>query len=213
MKEGEAEEKAYKEFFAWCDDAAANSKFDVKTATSAKERLEATIKKAAADIEDADERIAGFAASIAQDSKDLEDATVIREKEHADFAAAEAELMDAIDMLERAIGIIERNMKGSALIQKPLDTTNIDSLLKSVSVVIDAASFSNNDKTKLLGLIQNMQGDDDEEFGAPDPAVYKSHSAGIVDVLEDMKEKAETELSEARKAEANTQHNYDMLKR
>jgi len=212
MKEGEAEQKAYEEFFEWCDDAAKNKQFEVKTAAAAKEKLEATIKKAASDIEDADEKVAGLVASIAADNKDLEDATVIREKENADFKAAEAELMQGIDMLERAIGIIERNMKGSALIQQPLDTTNIQSLLKTVGLVLDAASFANDDKSKLLGLIQNMQGDDDAELGAPDPAVYKSKSGGIVDTLTDMKDKAEAELSEARKAEANLQHNYDMLK-
>merc|ERR1719158_1397492 len=189
-----------------------NKAFEVKTASAQKEKLTATIKKAASDIDDADEKVASLVASIAQDNKDLEDATVIREKEHADFTAAEAELMQGIDMLERAIGIIERNMKGSALIQQPLDTTNIQSLLKTVGLVLDAASFANDDKSKLLGLIQNMQGDDDAELGAPDPDAYKSRSGGIVDTLTDMKDKAEGELSEARKAEANAQHNYDMLK-
>merc|ERR1740127_299010 len=48
--------------------------------------------------------------------------------------------------------------------------------------------------------------------GAPAAAVYKTHSSGIVDVLEDLKEKAETELAEARKAESNTKHNYEMMK-
>merc|ERR1719252_44256 len=62
--------------------------------------------------------------------------------------------------------------------------------------------------------MQNTQGseDDDTEFGAPDPAAYKSKSGGIVDVLNDMKEEAEGELSELRKAETNQKHNYDMLK-
>merc|ERR1719252_485851 len=62
--------------------------------------------------------------------------------------------------------------------------------------------------------MQNTQAseDDDMEFGAPDPAVYKSKSGGIVDTLNDMKEDAEGELSELRKAETNTKHNYDMLK-
>merc|ERR1719160_1853985 len=214
MKEGEAEEKAYKEFFEWCDDAAKNKQFEVKTATVQKEKLEATISKAKADQEDAADVIAKMAADIAQDEKDLADATLIREKEHAEFAAAEAELMEGIDMLERAIGIIERNMKGSALLQQPIDTANIDSLLKGVGVVIEAAAFTGADKQKLLGLIQNMQGDenDDAELGAPAPDAYKSKSGGIVDALTDMKDKAEGELSEARKAEANAQHNYDMLK-
>merc|ERR1719420_324864 len=52
----------------------------------------------------------------------------------------------------------------------------------------------------------------DEELGAPDPAVYKSKSGGIVDVLNDLLEKAEGELADARKAESNAQHNYDLLK-
>jgi len=214
MKEGEAEEKAYKEFFAWCDDAAKNKGFDVKTASAAKEKLKATIAKCKSDIEDADEVVAKMVADIAQDEKDLEDATVIRKKENEDFKAAEAELMEGIDMLERAIGIIERSMKGSALMQQPIDTTHIQSMLKGISVVLDAAAFTGDSKDKLLGFIQNAQGEesDDEELGAPAPDAYKSKSGGIVDTLSDMKEKAEGELSEARKAEANAQHNYDMLK-
>merc|ERR1719174_13963 len=35
---------------------------------------------------------------------------------------------------------------------------------------------------------------------------------GILDVLEDLKDKAETELAEARKAESTTKHNYKMMK-
>ena len=50
------------------------------------------------------------------------------------------------------------------------------------------------------------------ELGAPDPAAYKSKSGGIVDVLTDMKEKADTELADLRKAEQTNQHNFDLLK-
>merc|ERR1719386_249272 len=71
MKEGEAEEKAYKEFFEWCDDVAKNKAFEVKTATAAKEKLEATIDKAKSDQEDAADVIAKMIADIAQDESDL----------------------------------------------------------------------------------------------------------------------------------------------
>merc|ERR1719235_3040585 len=50
------------------------------------------------------------------------------------------------------------------------------------------------------------------ELGAPDPAVYKSKSGGIVDVLTDMKEKADAELADLRKAEKTNAHNFDLLK-
>merc|ERR1719346_285011 len=52
----------------------------------------------------------------------------------------------------------------------------------------------------------------DEAPGAPAAAVYKTHSGGIFELLEDMKEKAEGQLSELRKAETNSKHNYAMLK-
>merc|ERR1739838_141859 len=49
-KEGEAEAKAYKEYFAWCDDMAKNSGFEIKTAESKKEKLEAKIGELASSI-------------------------------------------------------------------------------------------------------------------------------------------------------------------
>merc|ERR1719150_2529649 len=54
--------------------------------------------------------------------------------------------------------------------------------------------------------------EDDSELGAPAAATYKTHSSGIFDVLEDMKEKAEEQLSGLRKAETIAKHNFAMLK-
>merc|ERR1719421_2771707 len=85
-------------------------------------------------------------------------------------------------------------------------------LVQSLSAVVDAAGFSTTDRQKLVALVQSKQGDEDSEFGAPAAASYKSHSSNIVDVLEDLKEKAEGELGDARKAESSAAHNYDMMK-
>merc|ERR1719460_2145636 len=65
-----------------------------------------------------------------------------------------------------------------------------------------------------MALVQSQQGaqSDDEELGAPAAAVYKTHSTSIFDVLEDMKEKAEGQLNDLRKAESTAKHNYNMLK-
>merc|ERR1712238_11643 len=40
----------------------------------------------------------------------------------------------------------------------------------------------------------------------------KTQSGGILDILEDLKEKAESSQSDLRKAEVNTRHNFEMLK-
>jgi len=79
-------------------------------------------------------------------------------------------------------------------------------------MLLTATGISSEDASKLKALVQTQEGDEDEMTGAPDPAAYESKSGGIVDVLNDMKEKAEAQLSDERKAEKNTQHNYDMLK-
>merc|ERR1719382_2184297 len=91
-------------------------------------------------------------------------------------------------------------------------------VLRSLTAVVDAASFSSADKTKLLALVQARQGADaeaeadDEALGAPAATVYKTHSTSILDLLEDLKEKAEEQLSALRKAETSAKHNYEMLK-
>merc|ERR1719326_2804794 len=93
-----------------------------------------------------------------------------------------------------------------------IDTSNMNSLLNGLGAVVDAAGFTDRDSQKLVALVQAQQGSDDSEAGAPAAAVYKSQSGGIVDVLEDLKEKAEAELADARKAEATAAHNYAMMK-
>merc|ERR1719207_52352 len=216
LKEGEAEAKAYKDFFEWCDDAAKEKGFTLKTETAKKLKLEATINKAKSDIEDAEEMISELSATISEDEADLKAATAIREKEQKSFTAEEAELMSASDMLGRAITIIEREMKGSALIQTKLTLNNLNGFVQGLQALLDATSISTSDKKDLVAFVQNQnrQGDEDDmgELGEPDPAAYKSKSGGIVDVLTDMKEKADTELADLRKAEQTNQHNFDLLK-
>jgi chromosome segregation ATPase len=84
------------------------------------------------------------------------------------------------------------------------------SLLQSLSTVVEAAGFTSQDHQKLVALVQAQE--EDKEAGAPAAATSKSQSGGIVDLLEDLKEKAEGELAEARKAESSAKHNYGMMK-
>jgi len=213
--EGEEEAKAYKEYVAWCDDASANLKYEIKTGEAKKEELTAAISKASADIEASNDKIEDLAGSIANDDKELKEASAVRAKENADFAASEAELVDAIDTLDRAVMVLEKEMKKNpAALAQVNAATNVNKMIKSLGAVIDAAAFPVTDQKKLAALVQARQGadSDDDELGAPAAAVYKSHSSGIFDVLEDMKEKAEGQLSDLRKAESSAKHNFDMLK-
>ena len=123
IKEGEAEQKAYEEYVEWCDDASKNKGFEIKSLTTQKEELVATIAKCTSDGEEADTKIEELAKSIATGEAELKDATLIRDKENAEFTAAEAELVDSIDTLDRAIAVLEREMaKNPALVQ--VDTSS-----------------------------------------------------------------------------------------
>jgi hypothetical protein len=213
-KEGEEEAKAFHEYVQWCDNAAANLHYEIKTGTAKKEELEATISKCAADIEACSVKIEDLSGAIAADEKELKEATAVRAKEEATFLASEKELVDAIDTLDRAIAILQKEMSKNPASLAQVDTSNLQSVLKGLDAVINAAGFSSQDQQKLTALVQQSQSsaEDDEEPGAPAAAVYKTHSTSIFDILEDMKEKAEGQLQELRKAESNTKHQYNMLK-
>jgi chromosome segregation ATPase len=212
--EGEAEAKAFKEYYEWCDDAAANLHNEIKTGNTKQEDLEAAISKAAADIGASTAKIEDLSAAISADETELKEATAIREKEVATFEASEKELVDAIDTLDRAVGIIQKNMDKHASALAQVDTRSLEGVMKSLSAVMDAAAFSAKDQKTLTALVQSQQGSDsdEEEAGAPAAAIYGSHSDGIFGVLEDLKEKAEGQLADLRKAESTTKHNYNMLK-
>jgi len=209
--EGEAEAKAFHDYVEWCDDAAANLHNEIKNGASKQEELEATISKCKADIEACSVKIEDLSGAISADENELKAATAVRAKEVATFTASEKELVDAVDTLERAVGILSKQMSSASLAQ--VDTSNLDSMLKGLSAVISAAAFSSADQSKLTALVQQKAsaGSDDEEFGAPAAAVYESKSGSIVEVIEDMKEKAEGQLNDLRKAESTAKHNYDML--
>jgi len=210
--DGEAEEKAYKEYFEWCDDVSKTKQNEITTSSSAKAKLEASIEELTANIEAADSQIGDLSGAISTNEADKKAATYIRASEAADFAKSDAELADAVDTLGRAVTILEREMQKNPAALAQMNTDSLTGMLQGLGAVVDAAAFGAADKQKLLAMVQSHSEEDDSELGAPAAATYKTHSGGIFDVLEDMKEKAETELSDIRKTEKTNQHNFNMLK-
>jgi hypothetical protein len=81
------------------------------------------------------------------------------------------------------------------------------------SAMVSAESISNMEGEKLTALIQSNQQDSDESTGAPAAAVYENQSGGIMDVLNDLLEKAQGELDKTRSAETANIQNFEMLKK
>jgi len=212
--DGAAEEKAYKEYFEWCDDVSTEKNQQITTLTSQKEKLTASISELAAELEATDTKIGELSSSISSGEKDLSEATGIREKENAEFVASEKELVEAVDTMARAVAILEKEMAKSPGAFAQINTADTDKVIQALQVVVDAAGFAASDKTKLVALVQARQGSDEDESetGAPAGAVYESKAGSIVDVVADMQSKAEEELAELRKTEKTAAHNFAMLK-
>jgi predicted nucleic acid-binding Zn-ribbon protein len=207
-KEGEEAAKLKTEKDTWCKDTSVNLGFEIKTGTDEVAELEAKIGKEAAAMSSLKENIESLAEEIAKDDADLKAATTVRTKEIADFEAEEAELKETIDALQRAISVLEREMAKSSTAFVQVQSAG--SVIKALEVMVRASAFSSADATRLTAFVQSAN--TEEDAGAPDAAAYTSKSGGIVDVLEDLLDKANTQLSESRDKESKAQHAYAMLK-
>merc|ERR1719183_2327412 len=77
--------------------------------------------------------------------------------------------------------------------------------------MVSASVISSADASRLTALVQTSQEDGDEEMGAPAAAVYEGHSDGIIGTMQDLYEKAESQLEKARTAETKSVQAYQML--
>jgi chromosome segregation ATPase len=214
LKEGEEAQRVYAEYSEWCEDRARELSQEIKTGSSEAETLEATISEKEAQIKSLNAKLEELATAIATDEADLKAATEIRGVEEKDFKAEESELTETISMLERAVGILEREMaKGGASM---LQTQNVQGLAQAFAAMVQASMMSSADATRLTALVQQSvsseEADDDQAPGAPAAAVYESQSGNIVETLRGMLEKAEGQLDSARKKETSNVHTFERLK-
>lgn len=210
IEEGEEGHALYTEFAEMCEERSKNLAFEIKTQKAEVASLKATIDEETALAGSLDTKVGELIESIATDEADLKAATEIRSKESADFLAEEKELSEVIDALQRAIAILEREMAkhGASMMQ----LKNAGSLEKTLRLLVEASSLTSADAKGIAALVQTQQASDDSDMGAPDPAVYKGQSGGIIDTLGDLLEKAESQLNELRNKETASLHEFQALK-
>ena len=122
-------------------------------------------------------------------------ASAVRHMETKDFSTSDVELMDVVDTLQRAISILEKEIaQNVASLLKKINMRNLNSVVEVLIAVIDAAAFSSVDRQKLVALVQSRQASDGE-LSNPAATTYQSHSSDIVDVFNDLLEKAQTTLA------------------
>jgi hypothetical protein len=214
IDEGASAQREYDEYAEWCEDRSRNVGFEIKTGKSNVAELQAFIDQDTALASAFNTKLEELAGSLASDDADLTAASDIRKKESADFTAEKSELTETISVLERAIGILQREMRKGGASMMQLKTAQ--SLTEAFRVMVQASMFSADDAKTLTAFVQNSQqaGEDadEEESSAPAAAVYVGQSGGIIDTLDELLEKAQSQLEDAQHKEVTATHNFQMLK-
>merc|ERR1719387_1984497 len=205
------------EYTDFCDKESSDKGYAIKTATSKIEDLTALIAKCESKIPVYEDEIATLGTEVAEKQKQLYEATELRKKEAADFDAQEKELVTAIDQLDRAVTIIKREMPSFA--QMPAGARgkkSVEVAVKVLGKIIDSGRIGTSTRRQIEGLLQTGNMESNEfSFRAGQPqaksVAYESKSGGIVEKIEEMKEKAEETLTEARNAETKATQDFAML--
>mmetsp|Transcript_15606 Transcript_15606/g.43136 ORF Transcript_15606/g.43136 Transcript_15606/m.43136 type:complete len:702 (-) Transcript_15606:69-2174(-) len=214
IKEGETATKVYDEFAEWCEDRSREIRFSIKTSQAQEEDLKAVIEKTTDEMDSRSTKIEELSSAISTDESDVKAITLLREKEVADFDKAQKDLVDTIDIIERAIAILEREAKGGTSLAQ---LEGVSSLSQALSVMVDASALSGADTARLTALVQSATAsaegtEEDSELGAPDPQTYGSHTGSIIETMEGLLDKAEAQLEDTRKTEATKKTNYELMK-
>jgi chromosome segregation ATPase len=211
VREGKVAQKTYSEFAEWCEDRSKNVGFEIKDGKNEVAEQSATIESSTANIASLNAKIEELADALSVDEGDLAAATKIRNTESADFKATEKDLVETVDILERAILILEKEMKkgGAAMVQVQKAGNN---MVQALTALVDASLINSGDAAKLTALMQGSSSEDDEDTGAPAASAYEGHSGGIIDTLEGLLDKAKGSLDKARSTERNNANNFAMLK-
>lgn len=105
---------------------------------------------------------------VAADETELKGATAIRDKEAAAFADKEKELKEVIDVLQRAVAVLEKEMGGAKL----------SNLEQAIDAMVRASAISTADASKLSSFVQ-AQGSD-EDTGALQARFTKARAVALL---------------------------------
>jgi len=202
-----AEAAAMEEYSSWCDSEISEKGYSIKTATREIADHNAAMTDAEATISAKEAEIGELGSTISAKEGELADAGKVYASEKSASDAEEGELVNTVD--ELAGGIVQVK-KGASFLQVK---QNLKPIMAVLDKIIEASGVQGAKKRALNVFLQDRS-NDDLSLRAPQANTedYSSHSGGIVATLEDMKTKAEDQLSAARKGAMESKHNYDMVK-
>merc|ERR1719313_2826447 len=187
---------AYKQF---CEGTSAEKKTNIADATAEIEDLQASIQKAESDAAVLAEDIAGLDEDIAGWTEDMKEATALREKEKADFEATLRDYEESLDALDRAIVVLKKQ------------SADVPQAMMLLQRVVATRKVPQSAKRTLEAFLELKLGADPLSVTAPQAAAYEFQSGGVVEMLENLRDKFQKEKNDLEKDEMGAKHAYDLM--
>jgi len=179
----------------WCESVTGEKSKLIKETSDTIEQLLADISKAEADADKLGEEITELDASIAQWTKESNEATAVRKSEASAFNLQYTDYSESIDALERAIATLKK--RGADVPQALMQVDSVLAKKGHMQAHVALQSF--------------LQKDADGADGVPEANAYEFQSSGVVDMLEKLRGRFIEEREVLKKEEMNTKHAYQMM--
>merc|ERR1719387_686786 len=178
--EGEKEEELYNKFMCYCDGNTDDMSKAAEEAATKITELKAKLEAEKAEKSQLDQALMGHKKDREAAKADLEKATTIREKEHAEFVEETGDSKENLDSMNAAIAALEKGM-GKSFLQSQTAAARVQ---KVVEASLTADDYQRNLVLSFLSGKQNPFGD------------YSSSSGEIVGILKAMKDEMDKDLND-----------------
>merc|ERR1719428_1285696 len=213
QKEAEEDEEVFEAMGCWCETHDREKTKAIADAQTRIQKLNADIEKFAGTSSKMSTEIADLQAEVAANTKALETATALRQKQLAEFTEEEKDMLGSIGSLGSAVTVLGKHR--ASFLQ--LSDSNLINIAATIREQLRKHRFllqevvSPSQRRMLEAFAQPEASGLLQESSGYNPA-YKPQGGAILGVLESMKESFETNLATSQKEETTNQQAYEDLK-
>jgi hypothetical protein len=227
LAEKQDEEVKFSAYSRWCADTNRVKSEAIAKEQALIEKLTADIIKAAADAAAANADIQELSEDISRWENDNKMARGIREKEAIDFAATNQDYAETLDALDRAISTLKKqnyDRQQASLLQESLallqtsvkSHANVRFAGKALSKFLQAPTTGQGFEHSAANAPKRAGPSTSEEHAnfynaAPEANAYEFASGGIVEMMEQLKDKFADEKASLEREEVNAKHSFENL--
>jgi len=203
------EEVKFSAFDQWCTNTVGSKQRAIDKQTDEIDALNAEIEKCAADERSLTDRIQELEEDVGRWKKDQTAATVVREKEEADFKATVTDYTESLTALAGAIA----TLKGQSHDRAQAD------FVQSLIQVRSMALIPLETKRALTMFLQqpvadsvpDAMPDDRLSYAAPEANAYEFQSGGVVDMLTNLEDEFKAKKADLEEEELKAQHAFAQI--